>query len=226
MSIHTRSADIIRWIGEEKAWSKSKISRKMKQQLRDELAERNREQYINLQAADNLKPIVRLSGWSRSKVKRKIRQRMRDELAAQQQNGQQQEQQQEQVAAIDVNTIPAVERPRQILCHGLLQCIMENCLQTFRADGTKIKNGEKVPSGRWKWNRDMAAVLNFRIILNALLTGNRPPRFSRKNAPSELAEPESIATPETLLKPKPKPKRVRKNPSSPASSLQKKQRTG
>ncbi|KAJ1893169.1 hypothetical protein LPJ66_005918, partial [Kickxella alabastrina] len=37
-------------------------------------------------------------------------------------------------------------------------------------------------------------------------------------APSELAEPEFTAT----LKPKPKTKRVRKNPSSPASSLQKK----
>ncbi|KAJ1902134.1 hypothetical protein LPJ66_000223 [Kickxella alabastrina] len=86
---------------------------------------------------------------------------------------------------------------------------MEDCLQTFRADGTKIKDGEKVPSGRRKWNRNMAAMLNFRIILNALLKGERPPRFLHKKASSESAEPESTAT----LKPKPKAKRVRKNPS-------------
>ncbi|KAJ1932196.1 hypothetical protein GGF37_007135, partial [Kickxella alabastrina] len=84
---------------------------------------------------------------------------------------------------------------------------MEDCLQTFRADGTKTKNSEKVPSGRRKWNnRGMAAVLNFRIILNALLTGERPPHFLCEKASSESAEPESTARPETLLKPKPKPK--------------------
>ncbi|KAJ1893284.1 hypothetical protein LPJ66_005853, partial [Kickxella alabastrina] len=77
------SADIIRWIGEEKGWSKSKISCIIKQQLRDELTEGNQEQYINIQAADNLKRIARLSGWSRGKIERKIRQRIRDELAAQ-----------------------------------------------------------------------------------------------------------------------------------------------
>ncbi|KAJ1944250.1 hypothetical protein GGF37_002285 [Kickxella alabastrina] len=85
---------------------------------------------------------------------------------------------------------------------------MEDCLQTFRAGGTKIKNGKKVPSGRQKWNnRDMAVVLNFRVILNPLLTGERPPRFLRKNASSGLAEAKPTTTPETLLKPKPKPKR-------------------
>ncbi|KAI7819468.1 hypothetical protein BX661DRAFT_174016 [Kickxella alabastrina] len=103
---------------------------------------------------------------------------------------------------------------------------MEDCLQTFRADGTKIKNGEKVPSGRRKCNCDTAAVLNFRMILNALFTSNRPPCFLRKNASSESAEPESTVTPGTLPKPKFKTKRVRKNPSVPASSLQKKQGTG
>ncbi|KAI7833463.1 hypothetical protein BX661DRAFT_196659 [Kickxella alabastrina] len=92
---------------------------------------------------------------------------------------------------------------------------MENYLQTFRADRTWVENSEKVPSGRRKWNRDMAAALNFRIILNALLTGERPPRFLRKNASSESAEAEPTATPESLLNPKPKPKRVRKNPSAP-----------
>ncbi|KAJ1940158.1 hypothetical protein GGF37_004093, partial [Kickxella alabastrina] len=50
-------------------------------------------------------------------------------------------------------------------------------------------------------------------------------RFLRKNAPAESAEPESTATPETLLRPRLKPKRVRKNPSAPASSLCKRQRT-
>ncbi|KAJ1901480.1 hypothetical protein LPJ66_000762 [Kickxella alabastrina] len=102
-------------------------------------------------------------------------------------------------------------------------------VQTFRADGTKIKDSEKVPSGRQKWNnRDMAAVLDFHIILNALLTGDRPLRFLRKKTSSESAEPESTATPKALLKPKPKhkpkskTKRVRKNLFAPASSLQKK----
>ncbi|KAI7826648.1 hypothetical protein BX661DRAFT_224833 [Kickxella alabastrina] len=180
MPIFPQSANIIRWIGEEKGWSKQNNSRKVKQQLRDELAERNREQYINIQPVDNPKRIVRLSGWSRGKIECKIRQRMRDELAAQQQE----------------------------------QCIMENCLQIFRAGGTKIKNGKKVPSGRQKWNnRDMAVVLNFRIILNSLLAGECPPCFLRNNPSSESAEPESTATPGTVLKPNPKPKRVRKNSS-------------
>ncbi|KAI7834785.1 hypothetical protein BX661DRAFT_195384 [Kickxella alabastrina] len=104
---------------------------------------------------------------------------------------------------------------------------MEDCLKTFGADETKIKDGGKVPSGRQKWNRNMAAMLSFRIIISALLTGNCPPHFSRKNALSESARPESTVTPDTLLKPKPrpKPKRMRKNPSAPVSSLQKKQRT-
>ncbi|KAI7825523.1 hypothetical protein BX661DRAFT_172019 [Kickxella alabastrina] len=155
-------------------------------------------------AADNPKGILRLSGWLRGRIERKIRQRIRDELATQQQHKQQQQQQeQEQVAATGVNTI--------------LECTMKNCLHTFRADGTKIKDGEKVPSDRRKWNPDMAAALNFRIIINSLLTGERPPCFSCKKASSESAEPESTAT----LKPKPKPKRVRKNPFPPASSLQK-----
>ncbi|KAI7831900.1 hypothetical protein BX661DRAFT_169759 [Kickxella alabastrina] len=95
---------------------------KIKQQVQDEKAEQNREQYSNVQPADNLKHI--------GKVKRKIRQRIRDELAVQ-----------------------------------------------------------------------------------------------KQQAPFELAEAESTAIPETLSKPKPKIKRVRKSPSSPASSLQKKQRT-
>ncbi|KAJ1943293.1 hypothetical protein GGF37_002714, partial [Kickxella alabastrina] len=80
---------------------------------------------------------------------------------------------------------------------------MENYLQTFRANGTKIKDGEKVPSGRRKWNnRDMAAILNFRIILNALLTGEQAPCFLHKKASSESAQSESTA----MLKPKPKTK--------------------
>ncbi|KAI7828437.1 hypothetical protein BX661DRAFT_224406 [Kickxella alabastrina] len=120
MPIQPQFADSIRRIGEEKDWSKRKISRIIKQQLQDELSERNWEQHV-----------ARLRGWSRGKIERRIRQRIGDELAAQQQqqNGQQQQE----------------------------QCTMENCSQTFRADGTKIKNGERVPSDRRKWNRDMAA---------------------------------------------------------------------
>ncbi|KAJ1936049.1 hypothetical protein GGF37_005762, partial [Kickxella alabastrina] len=94
MPIRPESADIIRRIGEEKGWSKRKISHKIKQQLQNELAERNWEQFVNLQPADNLKRIARLSGWSRGKIERKIRQRMCNELAAQQQVQDQQQQQQ------------------------------------------------------------------------------------------------------------------------------------
>ncbi|KAI7835116.1 hypothetical protein BX661DRAFT_222000 [Kickxella alabastrina] len=176
MPIRPESADIIRRIGEEKGWSKRKISHKIKQQLQNELAERNWEQFVNLQPADNLKRIARLSGWSRGKIERKIRQRMCNELAAQQQVQDQQQQQ---------------------------QCTVEDCLQTFRTDGTKIKDGEKVPSSRRKWNRDMAAVLNFRIILNALLKGEHSPCLLRKKTPFELAGFESTATPNNFPKPKP-----------------------
>ncbi|KAI7829120.1 hypothetical protein BX661DRAFT_100152 [Kickxella alabastrina] len=56
-----------------------------------------------------------------------------------------------------------------------------------------------------------------------LCGGFSKPIFLCKKTSSELAESASAATPETL--PKPKTKRVRKNPSAPASSLQKKQRT-
>ncbi|KAJ1898088.1 hypothetical protein LPJ66_002964, partial [Kickxella alabastrina] len=85
-------ANIIRRIEEEKDWSKRKISHKVKQQLRDELAERNRKHCVNLQLADNPKRIVRLSDRSRGKIECKIRQRIRDELATQQQEQKQQEQ--------------------------------------------------------------------------------------------------------------------------------------
>ncbi|KAJ1888416.1 hypothetical protein LPJ66_008591 [Kickxella alabastrina] len=95
MAIRSQSADIIRWIEDEKGWSEDKIDSKIRQQVQDEKVERNREQYVNIQLADNLKHIVRLSGWSRGKIECKIRQRMHDKLAAQQQ----QKQQQEQVAA-------------------------------------------------------------------------------------------------------------------------------
>ncbi|KAJ1933438.1 hypothetical protein GGF37_006728, partial [Kickxella alabastrina] len=57
MPINPQPADIIQWIGEEKGWSKSNISCIIKEQLRDELAERDREQYIDIQPADNLKHI-------------------------------------------------------------------------------------------------------------------------------------------------------------------------
>ncbi|KAJ1944393.1 hypothetical protein GGF37_002213, partial [Kickxella alabastrina] len=46
--IHPQAADIIRCIGEEKGWSKRKISRKVKQQLWNELAEQNWEQQIHI----------------------------------------------------------------------------------------------------------------------------------------------------------------------------------
>ncbi|KAI7832875.1 hypothetical protein BX661DRAFT_169412 [Kickxella alabastrina] len=67
-------------------------------------------------------------------------------------------------------------------------------------------------------------ILNFCIIINALLTGEHPPCFLHNNASSESAEPESTATPETLFKQK--PKHVRNNQSAPAASREEKQRNG
>ncbi|KAJ1944127.1 hypothetical protein GGF37_002341, partial [Kickxella alabastrina] len=71
----------------------------------------------------------------------------------------------------------------------------------------QTKDGEKVLSGRQKRNnRNIAAVLNFRIILNALPMGKRFPHFLRKKAQFELAKPKSTMIPEILPETLPNPK--------------------
>ncbi|KAJ2254186.1 hypothetical protein GGH98_002406 [Coemansia sp. RSA 454] len=75
------------------------------------------------------------------------------------------------------------KRP-MVKCHGLLSCQSEKCLESIgkiedEKEGEKeCEKKEKVQ--RW-WNRDLAAVLNFRHILFSLReTGIAPTRFQRK----------------------------------------------
>ncbi|KAJ2131428.1 hypothetical protein IW136_005303, partial [Coemansia sp. RSA 678] len=74
------------------------------------------------------------------------------------------------------------KRP-MVKCHGLLSCQSEECLESIdKSEGEKEceKEGEKDKVKRW-WNRDLAAVLNFRHILFSLReTGIAPARFQRK----------------------------------------------
>jgi hypothetical protein len=59
-----------------------------------------------------------------------------------------------------------------VLCHGLLRCNNQNCMQPSQT--TRL------------WNRDVAAVCNFRHILQALRSdGHRPLRFLRRRHQQE-----------------------------------------
>ncbi|KAJ1962179.1 hypothetical protein IWQ62_003611, partial [Dispira parvispora] len=82
-----------------------------------------------------------------------------------------------------LSTFKQVKNPRpyrrrstpKVVCHGLLSCKNENCLES-------ATNGSLVTPPRMRmWNRDLAAVLNFRHILNGLReAGVRPARFVRQ----------------------------------------------
>ncbi|CEP15153.1 hypothetical protein [Parasitella parasitica] len=62
------------------------------------------------------------------------------------------------------------EKQPKVLCHGLLRCKNMSCLEQQTSEGNQRL-----------WNRDQAAVLNFRKILNCLReTKQRPPLFSRE----------------------------------------------
>ncbi|KAI8098342.1 uncharacterized protein B0P05DRAFT_7729 [Gilbertella persicaria] len=78
----------------------------------------------------------------------------------------------------ELETFKTVVNPRPykkadaptVECHGLLRCQNLKCLD----------NGEK--QRRKLWNRDLAAVLNFKKIVESLReTGRRPAIFCRKN---------------------------------------------
>ncbi|KAJ2525737.1 hypothetical protein EV175_007721 [Coemansia sp. RSA 1933] len=84
-------------------------------------------------------------------------------------------------------TFKRVKNPRpyqrnarpQVICHGLLSCKNEKCMEPM-ADGSAAS-----PHRARLWNRDLAAVLNFRHILNGLReNGARPARFMR-SAPKD-----------------------------------------
>ncbi|KAJ2502057.1 hypothetical protein GGH96_001458 [Coemansia sp. RSA 1972] len=70
------------------------------------------------------------------------------------------------------------KRP-MVKCHGLLSCESEKCLESIGKCEDESE-GEKEEVKKW-WNRDLAAVLNFRHILFSLReTGIAPARFKRK----------------------------------------------
>ncbi|KAJ2525652.1 hypothetical protein EV175_007732 [Coemansia sp. RSA 1933] len=87
----------------------------------------------------------------------------------------------------NLTTFKRVQNPRpyqrrempEVECHGLLSCKNENCMEPM-ADGSAAS-----PHRVRLWNRDLAAVLNFRHILNGLHeNGARPARFMR-SAPND-----------------------------------------
>ncbi|KAJ2495936.1 hypothetical protein GGH96_006158 [Coemansia sp. RSA 1972] len=103
-----------------------------------------------------------------------------------------------------ISTFHKVKNPRpwmrtkrpMVKCHGLLGCQSQTCMEFFDTYGDERgylgkkednkedekKEGEKKGSVNWRlWNRDLAAVLNFRKILFSLReTGTVPICFQRK----------------------------------------------
>ncbi|KAJ2572243.1 hypothetical protein IW140_000992 [Coemansia sp. RSA 1813] len=74
---------------------------------------------------------------------------------------------------------PKENRREYVTCHGLLMCQNKKCVE-YVADNMKPANHlGKAPVARF-WNRDLAAVLNFRHILHSLRqTHKKPERFRR-----------------------------------------------
>ncbi|KAJ2134482.1 hypothetical protein IW136_004630 [Coemansia sp. RSA 678] len=88
------------------------------------------------------------------------------------------------------------KRP-MVKCHGLLGCQSQKCLESIgKIEDEKEceSEGEKEKVQRW-WNRDLAAVLDFRHILFSLQeTGNASTRFQRKQ-PTEARKPRQTSKP-------------------------------
>ncbi|KAJ2503460.1 hypothetical protein GGH96_000250 [Coemansia sp. RSA 1972] len=104
-----------------------------------------------------------------------------------------------------ISTFHKVKNPRpwmcmkypMVKCHGLLGCQSQTCMEFFDTYDDKCgylgkqednKKGEKKGGVKWRlWNRDLAAVLNFRKILFSLQeTGTVPTCFQRKQQPTEV----------------------------------------
>ncbi|KAJ2604984.1 hypothetical protein H4R99_001457 [Coemansia sp. RSA 1722] len=79
-----------------------------------------------------------------------------------------------------------------VLCHGLLRCTNKDCLKTTP--------GYEDTQHRRLWNRDMAAVLNFRKILMAHRMGKERPKHLRRPQSKDKASDTAAS----------KPKRTRK----------------
>ncbi|KAJ2125949.1 hypothetical protein IW147_000421 [Coemansia sp. RSA 720] len=116
------------------------------------------------------------------------------------------------------------KRP-EVKCHGLLSCQSEKCLESIgkskgESEGKKECEKENEKEGeskgnvkRW-WNRDLAAVLNFRHILFSLReTGIAPARFQRGQQTEASKAPKARKTP-TAPKTR-KPRKTRKAPEAP-----------
>ncbi|KAJ2496149.1 hypothetical protein GGH96_006027 [Coemansia sp. RSA 1972] len=102
-----------------------------------------------------------------------------------------------------ISTFHKVKNPRpwmrtkrpMVKCYGLLGCQSQTCMEFFdtyddeRGYLGKQEDKKKGEEGRVKWrlwNRDLAAVLNFRKILFSLReTGTVPTCFQRKQQPTE-----------------------------------------
>ncbi|KAJ2498127.1 hypothetical protein GGH96_004547 [Coemansia sp. RSA 1972] len=109
-----------------------------------------------------------------------------------------------------ISTFRKVKNPRpwmrtkcpMVKCHGLLGCQSQTCMEFFdtyqrgylgKQEDNKEgeKEGEKKGRVNWRlWNRDLAAVLNFRKILFSLReTGTVPTCFQRKRKqPTEASK--------------------------------------
>ncbi|KAJ2123312.1 hypothetical protein IW147_002682 [Coemansia sp. RSA 720] len=85
----------------------------------------------------------------------------------------------------------------EVKCHGLLSCQSEKCLESIgKSKGEKEDESEGESKGDFKrwWNRDLAAVLNFRHILFSLReTGIAPARFQR-GQPTEARKTRKTST--------------------------------
>ncbi|KAJ2126184.1 hypothetical protein IW147_000335 [Coemansia sp. RSA 720] len=93
----------------------------------------------------------------------------------------------------------------EVKCHGLLSCQSEKCLESIgKSKGEKEDESEGESKGnvkRW-WNRDLAAVLNFRHILFSLReTGIAPTRFQR-GQPAEAPKAPKARKASTARKPR------------------------
>ncbi|KAJ2503665.1 hypothetical protein GGH96_000005 [Coemansia sp. RSA 1972] len=114
-----------------------------------------------------------------------------------------------------ISTFHNVKNPRlwmrskypMVKCHGLLGCQSQTCMEFFDTYGDERgylgkKEGEKKGSVNWwLWNRDLAAVLNFKKILFSLQeTGTVPSCFQRKTTARKRKQPTDA----------PKPRKTRK----------------
>ncbi|KAJ2657297.1 hypothetical protein IW148_005240 [Coemansia sp. RSA 1199] len=93
----------------------------------------------------------------------------------------------------------------EVKCHGLLGCTSQACVEfkgNYLGQKKDESEGEKKGDVKWRlWNRDLAAVLNFRSILFSLReTGTVPLRFQRKTT-----APKTRKTRKTSTAPAPHP---------------------